>query len=596
MNASTSDKIKNLVFPLTCLAVMLYMILCPCVIAFADAPPGVPQQFYGAVTINGVTAAAGYIVVTKVNGVDNAWSTTDSQGRYGYSSALQVTGTQGATIDFYVNNVKASQTASFTAGNISELNLTVSGTVPPPGSVAPPGTATTITTSILSQADSLVLNNSTLVTAKTLASSDSRVKLSFMANTTMNLQGQTTLGAANESSPPSASDGSTMVNAYAFSPSSATFSPAATLTLTYDTLPSGVTESGLYIAYYDGANWQKLTSTVNTSTKAVTASVSHFTIFAIRYAAPSETTTTTTTTTETTETTQTTPTTGTVSTNVLGTSGSFSVSNGVVASPASIASTNGNLSLSLASNTAVNLQGSQNMTVIQLASSPTPPSGSKAIAAYSFGPDNATFSPAATLTVKYDPASLPTDVSESNLYIALLQNSSWSELNSTVNTSAKTVTAQISHFSTYAVLGKTYTANGIPVTTAGAGAFSTSDLAVSPASAKAGEMVTVSVRVVNGGAGAATGTVVLKINDQDEAQKNVTMSAGESKVVSFNVSRSDPGIYKVSIDSQSDSFQVTGGSGGQPADMSTLIIIIIAAGGLLVIFLVIMLIMRQRSS
>jgi hypothetical protein len=110
-------------------------------------------------------------------------------------------------------------------------------------------------------------------------------------------------------------------------------------------------------------------------------------------------------------------------------------------------------------------------------------------------------------------------------------------------------------------------------------------------------MATVSVRVVNGGATEASRTVVLKINDQDEAQKNVTLAPGASKVVSFNVSKSEPGNYKVSIDGQSDSFQVTGdGSGGQPADMSTLVIIIIAAGGLLVIFLVIFLVMRQRSS
>jgi len=563
-------------------------------IASAEAPV-VPHQFYGTVHINGALAAAGYNVVAKIGGVENASSLTDSQGRYGYTPTLMVTGSQGAAINFYVNGVQAApQTVSFVSGDITSLNLTVTGTVPPPGSSG----GTTINASILSNADTFTLSSGVLASSKTVSSSDGRVKLTFSASTSMNLQGQTTLGAANESSPPSASDGSILVNAYAFSPSAATFSPAATLTLAYDTLPSGVTESGLYIAYYDGSNWQKLTSSVNTSNKEVTASVSHFTIFAIRYTAPSDTTTTTTTTTTTdttTQTTQTTTTTGTVSTSVLGSSGSFSVSNGVVASPASIASTNGNLSLSLASNTAINLQGSQNLTVIQLASTPTPPSGSKAISAYAFGPDNATFSPAATLTVKYDPTSLPSDVSESNLYIALLQNNSWSELNSTVNTSARTVSAQISHFSTYAVLGKTYTTPVTPVTQSGTGAFSTSDLAVSPASAKAGEIVTVSVRVVNSGTAEATKSVVLKINDQDEAQKNITLAPGGSKVVSFNVSKNEPGNYKVSVDGQSDIFQVTGGS-GQSADMSMPVIIIIGVGGLLVIVLVIMLIARQRSS
>jgi len=145
------------------------------------------------------------------------------------------------------------------------------------------------------------------------------------------------------------------------------------------------------------------------------------------------------------------------------------------------------------------------------------------------------------------------------------------------------------------VLGRTSTAAGTPTAPASTGAFSTSDLTVSPASVKAGDMATVSVRVVNGGSAEASKTVILKINDQDEAQKNVTLAPGASKVVSFNVSKSAPGNYKVSIDGQSDSFQVTGGSGGQPADLSMPTLIIIAAGGLLVILLVIMLVVRQRS-
>jgi len=113
------------------------------------------------------------------------------------------------------------------------------------------------------------------------------------------------------------------------------------------------------------------------------------------------------------------------------------------------------MSISLAANTAISLpSGSQQITAIQLASSPTPPADSVVIEAYAFGPDNTTFSPAITVTVKYDAASLPSDVQEANLYIALLENSNWTALDSTVDTQAKTVTAQVSHFSTYALLGK----------------------------------------------------------------------------------------------------------------------------------------------
>ena len=55
------------------------------------------------------------------------------------------------------------------------------------------------------------------------------------------------------------------------------------MTLKYETpLPAGLAESGLFIAYWDGSRWTRLDSKVNTADKEVSASVSHFTIFAIR--------------------------------------------------------------------------------------------------------------------------------------------------------------------------------------------------------------------------------------------------------------------------------------------------------------------------
>ena len=122
------------------------------------------------------------------------------------------------------------------------------------------------------------------------------------------------------------------------------------------------------------------------------------------------------------------------------------------------------MSISLADNTTVSLPaGSQQITVIQLATTPAPPAGSKVIEAYAFGPDNTTFNPAATVTLKYDPASLPADVHESGLYLALLENSSWTDLpSSKVDPQAKTMTAQVSHFSTYALLGRVTAAPATP--------------------------------------------------------------------------------------------------------------------------------------
>jgi hypothetical protein len=266
-----------------------------------------------------------------------------------------------------------------------------------------------------------------------------------------------------------------------------------------------------------------------------------------------------------------------------------------VTSATSISSTSGKMSISLAANTAVSLpSGSQQVTVVQLATPPAPPPDAKIIEAYAFGPDNTTFAPAVTVTVKYDPAGLPSDVPEANLYLALLENSGWTTLASTVDTQAKTVTAQVSHFSTYALLGRAGAAPAVPATPAATSAFSTSDLMVSPESANPGEQVTVSVRVVNGGTGEASKTVILKINGEAQEQKEVKLAAGKSQVLSFNVSKPDPGAYTVSVDGQSASFTVKQSSGA-PEGMPLMVLAIIIAGGVLIIVLVIVLVMRQRS-
>ncbi|MDD5312724.1 MAG: hypothetical protein PHO26_06800 [Dehalococcoidia bacterium] len=711
----------------------------------ADGPPSIPHQFYGNVYNNDVLVGANYTVVAKVGTTQVASATTDSQGRYGYSPLFRVTASSGALIEFYVNGVKAIQTANFSGGSITLLNiyvvnassptsatitssilgqsssfvltggvlqsaatlasangyvslglaastavnmqgstsLTIASQSSPP--TAPSGSAvinaytltpanvtfsptatltlkyntsslpsgvaesslyvatwngsawsevastlnmtsktltvqlssfataigvlgrtsstTTIAASILGAADSFVLTGGVLANAKTLNSSDSRVKLSFQANTTISMQG-TQLGAATESNPSAGTDNSTLVRAYSFTPSGATFSPAAIMTLKYETpVPTGVNESELYIAWWNGSAWEKLTSTVSTSSKEVSASVSHFTVFSIRWAPVPATTTTTTTTTDTTttttttttdtsQTTQTTTATGTVSTNVMGSSGSFSVSSGAVASATTLNSADGRVSLSLAANTAVNLQGSQQLSVLQLASTPAPPANAKLIEAFACSPDNATFSPALTLTVKYNTASIPAGVNESDLYIALLQGTTWTPLASSVNTQNKTITAQINHFSTYAVLGNV---SGSTTTQTTTSSLLLSDFTLAPEVAAPGATVTVSIRVANGGSAEATKNVVLKVNGMNEQQKDVTLSAGKSQVVTFTFNRSAPGSYTVSIDDHSGSLEIKAGSSDASTGFSMPVLAVIIAGGVLVILLMIVLIFRQRS-
>jgi hypothetical protein len=79
---------------------------------------------------------------------------------------------------------------------------------------------------------------------------------------------------------------------------------------------------------------------------------------------------------------------------------------------------------------------------------------------YDFGPSGATFSPALTMTLKYD--TLPANIIGNTLFIAWWNGSKWLEIPSTIDPVNKTVTAQVSHFTDYVVMGKKLTTNSPP--------------------------------------------------------------------------------------------------------------------------------------
>ena len=75
-------------------------------------------------------------------------------------------------------------------------------------------------------------------------------------------------------------------NAFEFGPNGATFNPPMTMTLSYDpaTIPAGVPETSLFLAYYDTTTgqWIALPGSVdNPVTHTVTAPTSHFTKFSV---------------------------------------------------------------------------------------------------------------------------------------------------------------------------------------------------------------------------------------------------------------------------------------------------------------------------
>ncbi len=93
-----------------------------------------------------------------------------------------------------------------------------------------------------------------------------------------------TLEVTIDETPPDPPEDSNIIGLpYNFGPAGATFDPFMTLTWTYspDNLPEGVAEEDLILAYYIDGEWIELECVVDVESNTVTASVKHFTTFAL---------------------------------------------------------------------------------------------------------------------------------------------------------------------------------------------------------------------------------------------------------------------------------------------------------------------------
>ena len=104
--------------------------------------------------------------------------------------------------------------------------------------------------------------------------------------------------------------------------------------------------------------------------------------------------------------------------------------------------------------------------------------------------------------MSYDPESLPDRIVENGLYITYWDGLQWLTLESTVHTESNTVSAEISHFTQFALAGKLTPPLVPPSSQAHLPApaiFIVSDLSVTPNEVKPSEQVTVSAQVTNAG-------------------------------------------------------------------------------------------------
>jgi hypothetical protein len=75
-------------------------------------------------------------------------------------------------------------------------------------------------------------------------------------------------------------------------------------------------------------------------------------------------------------------------------------------------------------------------------------------AVYTLGPSGLTFAKPIELTLKYDPARVPAGIEPTSLRLATVVGSAWEAVaGSTVDTTAKTVTGAVSHFSSFGIVG-----------------------------------------------------------------------------------------------------------------------------------------------
>jgi hypothetical protein len=282
----------------------------------------------------------------------------------------------------------------------------------------------------------------------------------------------------------------------------------------------------------------------------------------------------------------------TVVTSLFGTAGSFKIdSAGIVQTTVTATSADGNLTITIPQGTKALDKNGNPLTTLTTninTSPPPPPAGANIIAlAYTFGPDGATFNPPITLTWSYDPGALPAGVAEEDLVIAYydVTTGTWVELQGVVDAANNRITASVSHFTTFAIIG-----------TAKPAAFSLSSLAISPTTVAPSEKVNISVSMANTGNLNGSYTVVLNINGVKEVEQSVTVAAGSSQTVSFSVAREKAGSYSVTIGGLNGSFTVAPAPSPTPTPQPTnwpLIGGII--GGVIVVVLLIFFLVRRRA-
>jgi len=360
----------------------------------AQEVPQLPARYWGTVKVykqgaGEVAAPQDTVITAWVDGVERDSITVTKPYKYGslyFKLTVQGDIAQGSLVEFYVNGVKADQTANFQNNHPEEIALTVEDLIPPVITNLNPSLGTTVgvtkptisahysdalsgvdsatanvevnsldvtgsasvTEEGVSYTPTAVLPNGAYVVKVTVADNLGNLASqvwSFTVSIAGAGGGQTPIPTAEEvktdlfgteaisytsssgeiletieatsedgtltltipegtivldkddnpvinleadvdTSPPlPPKDASIIGLAYDFGPDGTTFTPPITLTRSYDPddIPEGVAEEALVLAWYDevAGEWVELDCVVDTGNNTITASIEHFTTFAI---------------------------------------------------------------------------------------------------------------------------------------------------------------------------------------------------------------------------------------------------------------------------------------------------------------------------
>ena len=276
-------------------------------LAFTTQPAGAaPGASLSAQPVVAVQDSLGITVTTSAANVTMAIGTNPANGTLGGATTVTSVNGVAAFAGLSINLAGTGYTLTASSVGLTSANSTAFNiTNPPPaggggfggGGGGGGGGSYAVNLTGLNMIQIFVNGLGNASQAYQLTSQDGKFSLSIASGTQLlNSAGSrlTDLAVAAAASPASGGVSNAVLMSYDITPPGATFTPAITMTFNYGgvTLPVGVSESGLYIGWWNGAGWQALASTVNSAGKTVTTSaVLHLTQFALLGALPAPTTT-----------------------------------------------------------------------------------------------------------------------------------------------------------------------------------------------------------------------------------------------------------------------------------------------------------------